>query len=606
VLPSPSPAPPSAPDLVVRLRVVGEGIARSASAGDWPGSGPMDDRLLEIARNLSRAADLVERYGQDVQPTDAEKRADIAAAHARTVHTLYMGAHATAVALGEYAKDLRRRLCVDTHRRRRLELRPNAREIEPAEAMLSRFEVFEQIAAGYVAAHPVTSTVLGEVRPAPPTSRLQSALTAWDIQVHRTLASRTDAADLVRVGRVQALIASAAAVVTQAAGEKREIDLKMVKRLTATLDASQVAWSRLAKRWGELTSQNSRPDPALARAASEMRAAISATACTPTGWATPDQLASRLDLTRALKSLHLSMVSAVDVAHVAHEVAATHPALIAPARVIAMRAQGEAEIAREQGITAYDGATWAGSRQIAMNQLIPLPEPARRGLVNLASVVIATCNRAVAAAASLDPSNCATIKTPVDCGRKLPTAGAKKIPGAEPATRSHGDETGTSAPPATRGLPRCSRPYLVRRELADTADAEPGHHRPCRSSDQGTPRGHRSSNDWGRGLHKRANPATAATGSGTARAAPNPVVLPDGLEGHPSCIHVTILTWKPEAKPAGRPVGRPVARARLAKPAGIMISVSLASTCSASSESATVPSREDRLLRNGRSHRLLR
>ena len=164
VLPPTSLAPPSAPDLMVRLQVVGEGIARSASAGGWPGSGPMDERLLEIARNLSQAAELVERYGQDVQPTDAEKRADIAAARARIMHALYVGAHGTAVALGEYTNDLESRLRVDTQRRRRLELRPTAHEIEAAEAMLSRFEVLEQIAAGYVAAHPITSTVLGEVR----------------------------------------------------------------------------------------------------------------------------------------------------------------------------------------------------------------------------------------------------------------------------------------------------------------------------------------------------------------------------------------------------------------------------------------------------------
>jgi hypothetical protein len=45
---------------------------------------------------------------------------------------------------------------------------------------------------------------------------------------------------------------------------------------------------------------------------------------------------------------------------------------------------------------------------------------------------------------------------------------------------------------------------------------------------------------------------------------------------HPSCIHVTILTWKPEARPlAGRSVS-PSQGARFAKPAGIMISVSLA------------------------------
>ena len=181
--------------------------------------------------------------------------------------------------------------------------------------------------------------------------------------------------------------------------------------MTTKLDAAQVAWSRLAKRWGELTSPDSRADAALTRAASEVRAAVSATACTPTGWATPDQIAGRVDLKRTSKGLQVSMVGAVDVAHFAREVAATHPRLTAPARVIAMRAQGETEIAQEQGITAYDGKTWASARQIATNQVIPLPEPARRGLVNLTNDVIATCNRAVAAAAPLDPSGSAPLTT---------------------------------------------------------------------------------------------------------------------------------------------------------------------------------------------------
>jgi hypothetical protein len=406
VLPPASLAPASGPDLMVRLRVLGEGLGRS-TAGQWPGPGPQDQRLLEIAHNLSHTRDLIERYGRDVQPTSAEARTDIAAARARVMHTLYVGAHGTAVALREYAADLRDRLRLDTQRRRPVDSRPTVREIEAAEAMASRFEIFEQLAAGYVAAHPVTPSVLGEVRPTPRPSRLQSALTAWEIQAHRTLATDPDAADLVRIGRVQALIASAAAVVTEAAKQKTEIDPEMTDRVTATLDASQVAWSRLAKRWGELTSPDSRPDPALTRAAGEVRAAIAATASTPTGWATPRQIANRVDLKRTLKSLHLSMVGAVDIAHVAREVAATHPTLTGPARVIAMRAQGEAEIAREQGVTVYDGITWATSRQIAANQLIPLPEPARRGLVNLTSDVIATCNQAVATAAPLDPSESA-------------------------------------------------------------------------------------------------------------------------------------------------------------------------------------------------------
>jgi hypothetical protein len=94
----------------------------------------------------------------------------------------------------------------------------------------------------------------------------------------------------------------------------------------------------------------------------------------------------------------------VDIAHVARDAAADHPGLTAPARIIGMRAQGEAEIAIEQGETRYEGVTWTTPRQIANNQLIPLPEPARRGLINLTDDVIAAANQSVAAAAQLDPS----------------------------------------------------------------------------------------------------------------------------------------------------------------------------------------------------------
>jgi hypothetical protein len=54
---------------------------------------------------------------------------------------------------------------------------------------------------------------------------------------------------------------------------------------------------------------------------------------------------------------------------------------------------------------ATEGVTWTTRSQIAANQLIPLPEPARRGLINHADDVITTTNRAVAAAAQLHPSD---------------------------------------------------------------------------------------------------------------------------------------------------------------------------------------------------------
>src|SRR5215211_3025335 len=82
VLPSAVPGRRSEPDLMLRLRQVANGIAATTSAGYWPGPGPTDERLLQIAHNLSRTRILVERYGGDVQPRTADVRADIAAGRA--------------------------------------------------------------------------------------------------------------------------------------------------------------------------------------------------------------------------------------------------------------------------------------------------------------------------------------------------------------------------------------------------------------------------------------------------------------------------------------------------------------------------------------------
>jgi len=318
---------------------------------------------------------------------------------------LYVAAHGTTVALSGYVADLQSRLEVGARRRQPLAERPTALEITEAQGMIARFDGFEQLAAAYLAGQPPSAANPADASAAAPAKRLQAALGAWQVQAHRTLAGNPDPADLVRVARVQALICSTTGIITEAAATKGDIDPDILERLAPALESNHVAWSRAAKRWGELTSPASRTDPALVGAASEVRAAITATATNQTGWATPEQLADRVDLSKAVKTLHLAMVVSVDIAYVVRDTAADHPALTAPARTIGMRAQGEAEIAIEQGETRFEGVSWTTPRQVATNQLIPLPEPARRGLINLANDVIATTNQAVATAAQLDPSD---------------------------------------------------------------------------------------------------------------------------------------------------------------------------------------------------------
>jgi hypothetical protein len=86
--------------------------------------------------------------------------------------------------------------------------------------MIARFSGFEQLAAAYVAGRAATSSNPDQVKAARPDARLETALAAWEVQAHRTLAANPDPADLVRVGRVQSLITSSTSVLTEVAARR--------------------------------------------------------------------------------------------------------------------------------------------------------------------------------------------------------------------------------------------------------------------------------------------------------------------------------------------------------------------------------------------------
>jgi hypothetical protein len=131
-------------------------------------------------------------------------------------------------------------------------------------------------------------------------------------------------------------------------------------------------------------------------------------------------------------TLHRSLVTSVELANVHREIAANHLGLAAPVRVIAMRAQGEAEVAIEQGETRFEGVRWVTPQQIATNQVIPLPEPARRGLINAAADVAAATTQAVAVAAHLTPTEQA-LRAGADGARRVGRAAKEReIPVHDP------------------------------------------------------------------------------------------------------------------------------------------------------------------------------
>jgi hypothetical protein len=123
VLPSATDGPSGVVDPMERLRAVGEAIGRSVTAGHWPGQGPTDERLTQIANNLSRARHLVAPYGPS-QQAPPETQRDIQDLHGQVMHTMYVAAHGTVVALAAHVADLQHRLAAGERRRQLLAERP--------------------------------------------------------------------------------------------------------------------------------------------------------------------------------------------------------------------------------------------------------------------------------------------------------------------------------------------------------------------------------------------------------------------------------------------------------------------------------------------------
>jgi hypothetical protein len=431
VLP-PDPTVSANHDQIALLAATGMAVGRSVAAEHWPGRGPKDVAWESIASNFAQARRLLQEQSVASEAGSTDGQIGPTPAKTQLLHVLYVAAHATRVALSVYQRDLQHRLEVSARRRQLVVERPTALEVESAGAMSAPFDAIEQLTAGSLAARRINPADQPATSPGWPAIRLAAALANWEVQTHRTLANDPDPADLVRVARVQGLIATTTQVVSEAAARRGDINAAVIKRLTPALENAAVAWSRSARRWAELTTPASRTDPALVEAASQLRAAIRAAVANQTGWATPEQIAARIDLPATVMTLHRSLVASVELACVTREIAADHPGLAASASVIAMRAQGEAEVAIEQGEIRFEGVRWVTPHQLAANQVIPLPEPARRGLINAATDVAAATNQAVATAAHLRPTEHAPQAGPDRSRHSGRTAAEREIPAHHP------------------------------------------------------------------------------------------------------------------------------------------------------------------------------
>jgi len=231
VLPSDSTVSASA-DPIAILAAMGRAVDRGLTAGHWSGRGPRDEAWEQIASNFVQARHLLEEQPAGSEAVSTDGQIGLTTIKTQMLHALYVAAHATAVALTGYQRDLQARLEVGARRHQPLVERPTALEVELVGGMIGRFDAADQPATG-------------RRRPA---IRVEAGLAVWEIQAYRTLANHPDPADLVRVARVQALIATTTVVFSEAAARRGEIDAGVIDRLTPALENAQLAWSRSARR----------------------------------------------------------------------------------------------------------------------------------------------------------------------------------------------------------------------------------------------------------------------------------------------------------------------------------------------------------------------
>ena len=134
-------------DPMFRLVAVARGIDRALDGGLWPGQGPSDERLLIMAGNLTRAAEMINQPVPAGQPDPASGAwGDRADGRSHTMHVLYVTAHGVTVGLAEHAQMVSGQLRRDSLRKVPSQLRYDPAEPDAARAMISRLDVFEQIA----------------------------------------------------------------------------------------------------------------------------------------------------------------------------------------------------------------------------------------------------------------------------------------------------------------------------------------------------------------------------------------------------------------------------------------------------------------------------
>jgi hypothetical protein len=363
----------------------------------WPGAGAGDHRMHAITDNLTRARQLVDKYGSEIAPHQPRVQKDLEAARTRVVHTLYIATHGVVVALNE---DGRQRASDPTRTEAIRAAAASYRgryEVGPGVRWADRLGVAERVLGNYLQpGHYAEALEHEQTAPVVGLPRLREALARFDIQAHRTLVEAPNAGNLVLATRTEGMFFGAALVLARAAAETGHLDNAAgeATRIEHGLTTAGEAWMGLARRWRDLMPQGDRLDPALGAAAAQLRAACRELTHTGDQLADATAIAQRVDLTAALPVIAHYVDAAAELAE-ATRPALRDPDLVAPSRAVVRRLATDID----EGLFP-DNPDAIRTDLIAIaareNRLGPVPPQ----LIEALEAQAASANRASAAAAA--------------------------------------------------------------------------------------------------------------------------------------------------------------------------------------------------------------
>lgn len=253
-----------------------------------------DPHLIRAAQALAAVADLLKRHA--TPPRSLEARHDADLARQRIAECLLVGSHATALGLLEHASRLQPARAGFAFDRPEKRLAVNGANKAQSRRLASELATFETHIAHHLARQPGR-----EPRQAAldiDLDRLAQAVAQWEVTALRVLhAQPPSVRDLAGIAHTEQALLVHTVVLLNASARASVIDSNDFDRqIRPRLEGAQAAWGDVASTWPAQMSTPAPPSIAGVEASAQLHRALDEITRNGNSWATPVQLAERVDL----------------------------------------------------------------------------------------------------------------------------------------------------------------------------------------------------------------------------------------------------------------------------------------------------------------------